>query len=288
MATIHNPTHFEPSDYEVEDYLDNRRPQYYGQDIDSWRLEIADWEAENARIFGADWIRKIHACVHCGNGRVRWITAVRHIPTGEVVVFGADCTERLGFANRKAFKLALLQKKAEGIKGRLKIWNARVAFLEAHPQFVVAIEAVKTNPVHAGNRFAHDVVRKLDQYGSLSDKQVNGVIASLQRDIEFAARKAAQVEEVKGDAPEGRVEVTGEVLSVQERETHFGFVTKMLVKLGNNSKVWVTVPSGSGIERGDMATFKATFERSRDDKSFAFGSRPFIVNVVKPAAPAAA
>jgi hypothetical protein len=27
---IHSPKHFEPSDYEVEDYVDSRRPAYYG------------------------------------------------------------------------------------------------------------------------------------------------------------------------------------------------------------------------------------------------------------------
>ena len=290
MPTVHNPTNFEPSDYEVLTYLDNKRPQYFGQSILSWELEIKDWEAEMAFFLGADWRRKSHACIHCGNGRVRWITVCNHIPTGEHVVFGADCTERLEFVNKHAFKLALLQKKAEGIKGRLKIWNARTAYLEAHPEIARAIEQVK-DAAHDKNFFVKDVLAKLDKYGSLSDKQAAAVVTSLARDLEFAARRAAQNAEVKGDAPSGRVEVTGTVLSVQERASDFhagGYVYKMLVKLGNNSKVWVTVPSGSDIRRNSVVTFKATFEVSKDDTSFAFGSRPFIVRVQEPAdAPAA-
>jgi hypothetical protein len=82
--------------------------------------------------------------------------------------------------------------------------------------------------------------------------------------------------EVKGNAPEGRQTVTGVVLSTKVVEGAFGVTKKMLVKLENNSRVWVTVPGGSGIERDQTVTFTATFEVSKDDKSFAFGKRPVL------------
>ena len=120
-----------------------------------------------------------------------------------------------------------------------------------------------------------DVLSKLDRYGSLSVAQVEHVIKALARDRERAARIAAEANEPKGDAPTGRVEVTGRVLSVQVRENGFGLVTKMLLKLENNSKVWVTAPAG--VEAGTTITVRATFEQSRDDRSFGFGKRPHLV-----------
>ena len=273
-ATIHNPTNFEPSDYIVEDYLDNQRPKYCGGPAEAYEQEVAWWREEMTRTFGADYASKIHHCIHCGNGNVRWITAVKHTPTGDVVVFGSDCTERLGFANKVAFKLAQLQARAKARKVRFVTYNKRTEFLASHPAIAEALVNI-SKPEHARNDFAQDVLRKLDQYGSLSDAQVNALVKSMARDLEYVARKAAEAAEPKGDAPSGRVQVTGTVLSTKTQEGDWGITTKMLVKLENNSKVWVTCPDG--VERGDTITFKATFEVSKDDTSFAFGKRPILV-----------
>lgn len=272
-ATVHNPSNFEPRDYEVLDYLDNAPDVFYAYLGDEGRM--VTFRAEMAQALGADWASKAYHCAHCGNGNVRYITVTRHIPTGERVVFGADCTARLGFIDRMAFKLAQLRSKAEAGHARLKVWQARERFLAANPAVAIAIEQAKA-PAHARNSFVQDVLSKLNQYGSLSERQVAAVLQSLARDVETAKRKAVEATEVKGEGPVGRVTVTGEVLSVQQRETDFGTVTKMLLKLQNNAKAWLTVPAGSGIERGQTVTVTATFEQSRDDKSFSFGKRPFL------------
>jgi hypothetical protein len=282
MATVHNPIHFEPSDYAVEDYLDNQRPTYCGQDMESWKQEIAWWEADMRRALGADWVRKIHRCVHCGNARVRYITAVLHVPTGDRVVFGADCTARLGFTDRVAFKLAQIKAKAEAGNQRMKVWRQREAFVAARPALAAAIDQAKGD-VHAMNTFVHDVIGKLNRYGSLSDKQVAAVVASLAKDVERAAGRAADATEVKGPAPAGRQTVTGTVLTVKDQESDFGWTRKMLVKLANNARVWVTVPSGAGVERGATVTVTATWTPKDDDTSFAFGKRPIVSDVVPPA-----
>lgn len=276
--TIHNPTHFEPSDYEVENYLDNKRPTYYGQSLPEFEREVKDWEAEMLRTFGTDWRAKVHHCIHCGNGRVRWITAVRHLPTNNVVVFGSDCTARLGFANKVAFKLALLQSRAAAQKIRFKIFQQREAFLAAHPDLAEAIKTLDA-PVHAKNTFVKDVVAKLNQYGSLSDRQVTAVIASVARDKAYAVTQAASAVEVKGNAPTGRTTVTGTVLSTKYQDSDFGPTLKMLLKLENNSRVWLTAPSKYTIDKGDTVTVTATWSPSKDDTSFAFGSRPTMVSM---------
>ena len=278
--TVHNPTHFEPSQYEVVDYIDGNRPAYFGQGTDAYAEEVKFWEAELALVFGADWKSKnIRKCVHCGHNPLRWLTATRYLPTGEIVVFGSDCTARLGFRNHVAFKLAQIQAKAEVGHAKMKIWKARVAFLEAHPEVAAAVEQAKGD-IHAKNSFVQDVISKLNQYGSLSERQVAAVLKSLARDVETAKAKAQEATEVKGEAPEGRVTVTGTVLSTKLVEGFYGSTLKMLLKLENNSKVWLTVPSKATINRGDSITVAATFEVSKDDKSFAFGKRPSLVNVV--------
>lgn len=276
--TVHNPTHFEPAHYEVVDYLDNKRPAYYGQGIEAFEAEIKFWQDEMIATFGADYAKKIHHCVHCGNGRVRWITATKHLPTGDVVVFGSDCTARLGFRNQVAFKLAQLQAKAEAGHKRMKIWVARTAFLAANPEFAAAVEQAK-NEVHAKNTFVADVISKLNLYGSLSERQVAAVIKSIARDIEMASGKAAEATEVKGDAPTGRQTVTGVILSIKQVEGYYGWQSKMLLKLENNARVWLTVPSKAAVEVKNTITVTATFEVSKDDKSFAFGKRPSLVSV---------
>jgi len=212
--TVHNPTHFEPKNYEVCNYLDNQRPRYYGQGTPAYEAEVKEWEGEMLATFGPDWKSKVHACSHCGNTRVRWVTAVRHLPTDEMVVFGSDCTHRLGFADKFAFKLALLQNKAAAEKVRFKVWLKREKFVADHPTLAEALKTVG-DPVHAKNSFVHDVVSKLNYWGSLSDKQVNAVVASMARDVAYAAKVPEA--EVKGDAPTGRVTVTQIVAPVRNR-----------------------------------------------------------------------
>lgn len=126
------------------------------------------------------------------------------------------------------------------------------------------------------------MLAKLDQYGTLSTRQLAAIVESYNRDNTHAAAKAIEALEPKGDAPSGRVTVKGTVLSIKSVEGYMAGTTtfKMLVKLENNSKVWLTCTDNS-IERGDRVTVKATFEVSRDDKSFAFGKRPIVESIQK-------
>jgi small-conductance mechanosensitive channel len=269
--TVHNPTNFDPANYEVLDYLDGKRPTYFGQGIEAFEAEVKFWEADLARYFGADWKSKnVRKCVHCGHNPLRWLTVVKHLTTGDVVVFGADCTKRLEFIDQKTFKLAQLQARDAANKVRIKVWNAREAFLQANPAFAAVL------PYTGTNTFVKDVVAKLGQYGSLSERQVAAVLGAIARDAQKAQQQAVEALEVKGEAPVGRVTVTGLVLSTKTVEGFYGTTRKMLVKLENNSRIWVSVPSNATVERGESVTLTATFEVSKDDKSFAFGSRPVL------------
>jgi hypothetical protein len=76
------------------------------------------------------------------------------------------------------------------------------------------------------------------------------------------------------DAPIGRVEVEGEVVSTKWTEGRFP-AHKMMVEANTGFRVWVTIPTQFDTpERGDRVRFTATLEQSNDDPTFAFGSRP--------------
>lgn len=85
-------------------------------------------------------------------------------------------------------------------------------------------------------------------------------------------------------APTGRVEVTGEVISIKHRVNEFtgDDVYKMLVLLNDRNKVYCSVPRGVNHDtaKGMKIRFVARFERSKDDEHFSFGSRPTLKEVL--------
>ncbi len=307
--TIHHAVNFHPEDYTILDYLDNQPPRWYppmfcvGMPYDQFQQVMEDhrkahaeamerWRAEMDSFFPHRRQEQpsIRHCTHCGNGMVRYIVAVRHNPTGQNVVFGSECVARLGFANQNAFKLAQIKSRAEAGHARMKVFAAREKFLADNPAFAAVINNTEelANPVHAKNDFVRDIISKLNQYGSLSEKQVAAVVSSLQRDHEYAARKAAEAAKPKGPVPVGkRVEFAGVIVSSKWQENDFGGCTKILVELDNGARVWMTAPAALGdVVKGSKHTFRATVEASKDDPSFGFGKRPHLVASETPAAPA--
>lgn len=273
MSTIHNPTHFNPTDYTVTGYFDNQ-------------LDTVELRALN--ITGST-----HKCCHCGNGTVRYITVCRHAPTQTLVVFGAICTDKLGFSGRSEYLLAKLQARATAHAASQRLRQSIEAFWQRYPDFAALAQPVleqgANHPVHGRNGFALSVLSSITRYGSLTERQRVTVEQSLHRDIERAAAKAAAALTPKGDAPNGRVTVTGTVISLKEysdinslagrRWGSYGVmdvVVKMLVELPNGARVFCTRPSGSGINRGDTVTVTATWTRKADDRSFATGKRPIV------------
>lgn len=86
------------------------------------------------------------------------------------------------------------------------------------------------------------------------------------------AETKAQAE--PAEAPQGRCQVEGVVLAVKEQLGHYGYQTKMLVKLADGARVYGTVPSriADDISKGSRVQFTANF--ARKEQEFAFYSRP--------------
>ena len=116
-TNIHSPANFKPEEYSVVGYLDNKRPQYSGGSVEGFKAQVEAWERDIARYFphfkeaclvpyfGHD----IKHCHHCGNGQVRYICVVEHLPSKALLVFGSECVNKLAFANRDELKLAQLK-----------------------------------------------------------------------------------------------------------------------------------------------------------------------------------
>jgi hypothetical protein len=303
MPTIHNPSQFKPEDYEIVEYFDNQPPRHLfvdsqtqaERDTETLLLElesmlgmeptvieprpdkIAEWNAERDLLFpdGA------YKCQHCGNGNVRYVVSALHKPTNRRVCFGDICVNRLQFANQQEFKAAALRRKGALQAAALRVWHQCKKYVMEHPEVATYARQMQ-EPVHANNLFVKDVFHRFWKYGSMSPAQLAAIGNSLQRDIDVAARRAAIAAEPppSAPAPEGRVQVTGEVLSMRIDRTQFGCITKMLVKLASGSKVWCSVPTGANeLRRGDTITFTATFERKAGDQFFAFGKRPRLHSV---------
>jgi hypothetical protein len=98
-------------------------------------------------------------------------------------------------------------------------------------------------------------------------------LAVEQADAERAARDKAHEE--GEDAPEGRVVITGTVLSFKWQSSDYGDVLKMLVQDDRGFRVWGSVPASlDDAEREDRISFTATVTQSNDNTKFAFFKRP--------------
>jgi hypothetical protein len=141
------------------------------------------------------------------------------------------------------------------------------------------------------DNFYSSLAASFERYGSLTERQE----AALRRSLTQYAERQAQREVVPtSPIPEGRVTVTGTVLSVKWVENQFGGALKMLVQADAGWKVYGTVPASiAHIDalKGLRVTFTAKVEPK--EPAFGFFSRPTNgavlgdANVVAPVAPVA-
>ena len=258
-TTEHTEKNFDPSNYEVVDYFDNRRPQYFGQSIEEWKSQIEYWQQSLKRVYGEDWVRKIHRCEHCHQPNVRYIAAVKDTRTNEVITFGDICVDKLGFRNRSEYTAAKIRAQAQLGRKKALIWVAYKKFLKENPEVVWAIKEID-NPIHENNRFAHDVIGKLKHWGSISQRQLTTLIKSLEGDY-IRAEKLAEVKkgEFVGTIGE-RIELEIKCYKVIHTHNQWGVVKIFLMKDNDGNELrWFT--SSPGLDEGERVKFKATVKK---------------------------
>jgi len=156
------------------------------------------------------------------------------------------------------------------------------------PEFLDALRTLGRN-----DQFASSVRHATIRYGVPTEAQSAAIIKAAARKAEFAAKREAE-DAASVDAPTGRVNIEGRIVSVKGRDTDFGYVYKALVVCtdddGGVFKVYMTatdklIALGTTPENGNWSDKAAslrgrvircavTLKPSDDDPSFAFGSRP--------------
>lgn len=143
-------------------------------------------------------------------------------------------------------------------------------WLADHPDMIPVVGYLPEGEQHLTPVLA-DMHARLHQWGSLSDKQREFA-------LKLYARKTAPApvdEFEKVEAPMGRVTVAGVVCTVKGKDTVFGHVLKMLVKVTKGTGAFtVWVKACGTVERGDLVIFTATLTPDEKDNSHAWGSRP--------------
>lgn len=312
---IHCPSRIQPQDYEFVTVVDIR------PDDDPIAAAMLQAEVrENFRRFlkatGATVSNHEHGgtCHICGANAV-YMVAWHHIPTNEVILVGYDCTEKLWDGYGKDFaeingQLVALRKSAarcrSNLAGKAKC-QALLADEGLTRAWDLSVAAAADTEVWQDSNLLRvdalrkicDIVRTIIRKGYLSDAQANFLrkLITQHDNAEAVQAERDAVDAARADCPEGRIVVTGKVLTLRGQETAFGHVVKMLVEDESGFKVWGTAPSAIVDDLCDHADslrrmpvrfdgsfgfggnnprvqFTATITRSDDDRKFGFFKRP--------------
>lgn len=288
---IHRPSALVPADYEFVAFECLRQEG----DLAGWAEATLD---ERARITahmnrtGGTYSDHAHGgnCMICGNANAIYTALFYHALTNSYVRVGQDCTEKLeqrvdfdtfrtGVTN--ALEARAGKRKAEATLAAAGLIEAWYVFQSCEIPF--DYYGAGPFPAPGGNeeRTVRDIVGKLVQYGSISEKQqsfLGNLLDRIATRVERAAERA-QEEEAAQPAPTGRVDVTGTILTCKAQESDFGSVLKLLVKADTGWKLWVTCPSALAmpVKHGDPIRLRATVTPSAQDPKFAYGKRPILL-----------
>lgn len=310
---IHSPANFDPARYAYVGSIDHGGSDPIEQP--PWADREATAALDEHGIDG-HYAERI-GCDHCGAHNLRYVTVYQH-ENGDAVAVGHQCAANaFGNDTRRDYDIRRLRKQAKDRAERAKAARHAVQWLERVRPFqptnadlldwFFPIGDGDTKPEHC-HSIISDMAAKLVRYGSLSHKQLAFarllVTERRERDANGGKTKRELAAEAKRataeDAPSGRVQVTGTVISTKVQENDYGTQYKMLVEDDRGWRVWISVPSSlqlfdvldgevieptddrymttctqqTGLDDGDRIAFKATLTPSNDDAKFCFGKRP--------------
>lgn len=274
---IHCPSQIVPEDYEFVAF-GHQKIENFGDC--AFILEERERFLAHMKATGAKFSNHEHGgnCDICGAHCV-YDAIFHHAATNVYIRIGLDCTEKMfnmeveGFriACRNALKNQAGKRKAEAIlevEGLTAAWNIYKVGGPSKEEGIIC-----------------DMVARLVKYGDLSERTINYLkvlVDRVARRPEIEAQRAAE-REAAAPLPEtaDRIKIEGQVLSVKTEDSHFGFVTKILVKTEAGWKVYGNAPrSANGVERGQNVVFFARIKPSRDDNKFGFFSHPSKFEVI--------
>ncbi len=265
----HRPGAIVISDYTLIDYFGVMTfPDESGEGCDKEAYGTEAMDQYAAGPIAGIWPHQ-DKCDVCGACFVHG-ALLRHEPTGLFLTIGQVCATKYfciaGLRKGERASRALVRIRRRQAKAKNRIMLAKNPGINA---------ALKTD-----HYISRDLRDKAIRWGGLSDRQI---VLAFKLVADVAKREAEKADAVP--APEGRFEVTGEIVCIKTQDGFYGPQEKMLVKIkteGGHWKAWGTYPSSLAAARGDTVKFTATFERSDKDEDFAFFKRPTKAHEVTP------
>jgi hypothetical protein len=269
---IHRPSVINPDDYQFVSFHSHH---------DDYVVNLIEQEQFRTHMAktGGKFSRHNHggSCHVCG-AHAMTVARFYHSPSNTYVQTGEDCAEKLHEGDALNFRSFRVKAK-KGIDAAAGKRKAQVFLENANLTAAWSIYdgGLDFDPKWEENTI-YDIVRKLVQYGSISDKQksfIGNLLGRIVDRAQIAEQRAAEVAAALPIPVEGRMVMTGTVLTLKGQETEFGYVTKMLVQHAEGWKVWGTVPQAlATVEKGQQVIFTATITVSDNDPKFGFFKRP--------------
>jgi len=278
---IHRPSAIIPDDYE---YVCQRSVKIEGIGDCMFMVEQNRIREEHFARTGGTMSNHDHggSCHICGSVNAIYLVIFYHAKTNTYIVTGQDCAEKLGMGVSEG-EMSLFRRRCveahEAVAGKRKAKATleQSGLSRCYDYYIAEYESIKNNPAIRDIQIIRDIVGKLVQYGSISEKQ-SAFLGRLLQQIDNApaiAAQKAQERELAKDCPQGKHLIAGKILSFKQVESMYGITLKMLVQSVDGYKVWGTCPASlSGAERGDSVQLMANITPSNDDKKFGFYSRP--------------
>lgn len=282
----HRPSAINPAEYEfvAQELIPIGR---YSGDILS---DCAFIQTERARISrhmartGGTYSRHEHGgnCMVCGSVNAIYTALFYHAKTNSYIRMGSDCAEKCEMGDAASFAYFRTQadnayaayagkRKAQAILAENNLTAAWDLFVNAGPS----------------NKYEEyticDMVRKLVNYGNLSEKQfafMGRLFTQIESREAMTAKRDAETAAAKEiPAFEGRVEIEGVVLSCKYNSEGAFPGYRMLVQHADGWKVWGTAPDG--VAKGQTIRFSAAVTASNTDTKFGYFKRPTKLVVIK-------
>jgi hypothetical protein len=269
---LHCPSNFIATDYTFIESFGTVTHNDCGEIfIEQYGYEYFTPEVNSA--LGGIYADNVQKCDICGAAYVHG-AIFSHDPSQTFLTVGQQCAGNVGLAVNKRIRLNVasrLKRLARERKWRRDGATKARAFLAINPE--LACNLVQKH------RILRDMSRNLLRWGSMSESQMR-FAAKLANDVRNPQPTVAAIA-IPSHLLEGRVTIKGEIVTVKEVESDYGWQTKMLVKVeatDGEFKLWGTCPSaladvGSKIV-GATVRFDCKIAKSNDDEAFGFINRP--------------
>lgn len=252
--------------------------------IDPTQFKWADWP-NSFKDLGAP----CHPCAMCGH-LIRWAVGFRHLPSGELILVGEDCSQYLDSNSMiekqmKQFKTKVANQKAKEDAELTRI-KRLTQFTADYPEVVQFLykteyqeveyrEAPKPTSIKAPMPFMNEMVHAFNKWGSLTPGQTAAVQKIMKAQAEFEAKKASQPQPAQ-PLMGGKRLLEGEVVSVKwQTDGYYGPTKKMVVLLRDGNRVFGTVPKSiTNVEKGQNVSLFGNVMVSKNDENFGFYSHP--------------